>query len=307
VDGTQSVTGLSIADTIHKLSRFAEEGYQGSDLIAIRSDGIGIYGYADPTDGPMIVNPPLLIPNGAKVGDSGSASSTMYVWATEHWQPAGTVNGFWELVGAGPVTTIAGRFRDCILVRWGVDVPGEGEMVNYIWYARGVGAVKRCEVGNAEWEEAMGATIGGVTTPSELPPNAPATASIPQGVTFGFDFSAGASTALPDDQDLIYIYNSPQDAYIRGFDVNGVSRTIGQGDYGFESIRSYSTFLPPEWDLWGQMWGQDFWVLGIGWDAIEGTTVVRTREGRYALVHITSATPTDLGIEYVYPYGFFGR
>jgi hypothetical protein len=305
VDGTQFLSGLPIADTVYKLSRYDAAGYQGSDLIAIRTDGIGIYGHTDPVDGPMVVNPPLLIPNGAKVGDSGSGSATMHVWAGDHWQAMGTVNGFWELVAAGPITTSAGHFRDCILIRWGVDVPGMGEMVNYSWHARGVGVVKWCEADDSDWEEMMGATIGGVTIPADLPPNTPVSASIPQGASFGFDFSAGASTALPDDQDLSYVYVSAQDAYVMSFDPNGVSRTIGQGQYDFESIRAYSTFLPPDWYLRGQAWLHDCWVLGIGWDAIEGTTVVKTREGNYALVHITSATPTELGIEYVYPYGFF--
>jgi hypothetical protein len=305
VDGTQFLSGLPITDTVYKLSRYDAAGYQGSDLIAIRTDGIGIYGHTDPVDGPMVVNPPLLIPNGAKVGDSGSGSATMYVWAGDHWQAMGTLDGFWELVAAGPITTSAGRFPDCVLIRWGVDVPGMGEMVNYSWHARGVGVVKWYEVDDSDWEEMMGATIGGVTIPADLPPNTPVSASIPQGASFGFDFSAGASTALPDDQDLSYVYVSAQDAYVMSFDPNGVSRTIGQGQYDFESIRAYSTFLPPDWYLRGQAWLHDCWVLGIGWDAIEGTTVVKTREGSYALVHITSATPTELGIEYVYPYGFF--
>jgi hypothetical protein len=306
VDGTQFLSGLPITDTVYKLSRYEAEGYQGSDLIAIRTDGIGIYGYADPVDGPMVVNPPLLIPNGVKVGDSGSTSTTMYTWETDHWQSVGAASGFWGLAAAGPVTTSAGHFPDCVLIRWGVDIPGEGEMVNYSWYARGVGVVKWCEVNDSDWVEMMGATIGGVTIPADLAPNSPVSSSIPQGVSFGFDFSAGASTALPDDQDLSYVYVSAQDAYIVSFDPNGVSRTIGQGQNDFETIRAYSTFLPPQWDLRGQAWMHDCWVLGIGWDAIEGTTVVKTREGRYALVHITSATPTELGIEYVYPYGFFG-
>jgi hypothetical protein len=112
--------------------------------------------------------------------------------------------------------------------------------------------------------------------------------------------------ALPDDQDLSYIYNGDQDALVRSFDAAGVSRFIAAGDYGFETVRAYSTFLPPEWDLWGQAWTQESWILGIGWDSIEGTTVVQTREGRYALVHITAANAGQLDIEYVYPYGFFG-
>ncbi|MFB3880333.1 MAG: S-layer homology domain-containing protein [Armatimonadota bacterium] len=307
VDGTQSVTGLGITDTIYKLSRFAEEGYQGSDLIAIRTDGIGIYGYADPVDGAMVVNPPLLIPNGAKVGDSGSSSTTMYVWATDHWQSLGAMDGFWELVAAGPVTTSAGHFRDCLLIRWGAQPPGMEEMTTYSWYARGIGVVKRAEVGDAEWEELMGATIAGETTPADIAPNTAAVATIPPGESVGFDFSAGAMAALPDDQDLSYIYNGAQDASVRSFDANGVSRFIAQGDYGFESVRAYSTFLPPQWDLWGQAWTQQSWVLGIGWDSIGGTTVVRTREGDYALVHIAAANATQLDIEYVYPYGFFAE
>jgi hypothetical protein len=303
VDGVQSVSGLGITDTVYKLSRYQEDGYQGSDLIAIRTDGIGIYGYADPVDGPMVVNPPLLIPNGAKVGDSGTGSTTMYLWAGDHWEAMGTVDGFWELVAAGPVATSAGRFPDCLLIRWGVDVPGIGEMITYSWYARGAGAVKRCEVGDAEWEEMMGATIGGITIPADPAANTPISASIPEGESFGFDFSAGAATAVPDDQDLSYLYLGAQDAYLHSFDGNGVSRFIGHGQYDFESIRAYSTFLPPDWDIWGQVWAQDWWVLGTGWDELQGTTVVKTREGHYALVRVTSATPTELGIEYVYPYG----
>jgi len=306
VDGTQFLSGLPITDTVYTLSRHEAGGYDGSDLIAIRTDGIGIYGFVDPLDGPMVVNPPLLIPNGATVGGSGEATTTMYAWATDHWESVGAVDGFWELADAGPVTTSAGHFPDCILIRWGATSPGMEEIVSYAWYARGVGVVKRYEVGRAQWSEVMGATIGGETIPADIAPNTAAVASIPPGESVGFDFSAGAMAALPDDQDLSYIYNGDQDALIRSFDAAGVSRYIAAGDYGFETVRAYSTFLPPAWDLWGQTWTQESWILGIGWDAIEGTTVVQTREGRYALVHITAANASQLDIEYVYPYGFFG-
>ncbi len=307
VDGTQFVSGLGITDTVYKLSRYDSDGYNGSTLIAIRDSGIAFYGHVESDGSVFVVNPPLLVPNGAKVGDSGTAPSTMYTWETDHWQTAGSVVGFWGLPEAGPVTTSAGHFRDCVLLRWGVEAEGLEGMVNYLWCARGVGPVKTYGVGRSGWEEATGATIGGVSFPADIAPSTPIDATIPQGSAIGFDFSSGMPVAQPDSQDLQYIYSSAQNAHVESFDAAGVSRSIGQGQYGFESLRAYSTFLPPDWDLSGQAWSIQQWVLGIGWDAIEDTMVVRTREGDYALIHITSATSTELGIEYVYPYGFFGE
>jgi hypothetical protein len=307
VDGIAILSGLPITDTVYMFSRYQANGYDGAELMAIRSDGIGLYGYDDPSSGLMVVNPPLVIPNGAMVGDSGELSSTFYLWATNHWEPGGAVEMFWQLADARPVTTSAGRFDDCVLVRWGASSPATGDTIEYCWYARGVGIVKRYQVDRGEWDELMGAAIGGQTIPADLAPATPVDASIPQGASIGFDFSAGAASALPGDQDLNYLYNSSQDALIHSFDTSGVSRYIGDGQYSFESIRPYATFLPPAWDLFGQAWMQEAWVLGVGWDTLENTAVVNTREGRYALVYIRAISASQLDMTYVYPYGFFGQ
>jgi hypothetical protein len=38
---------------------------------------------------------------------------------------------------------------------------------------------------------------------------------------------------------------------------------------------------------------------------VNGICVVKTREGRYALVHVKGATGASVSIDYVYPYGWF--
>jgi hypothetical protein len=305
IDGTQVVTGLGIDDTIYKISWYESEGYDGSELVAIRPDGVALYGFVDPSDGPVVVNPPLLLPNGRMVGESGSESSTLYVWATDHWQDAGTVEAEWQLLAAGAIRTPAGYFPDCLLVRWAADMPEGEHMASYSWFARGLGAVRESEVGSSDWDELIGATILGVTTPETLPGTVPVTAFIDEGASMGFDFSAGVNVAQPDDQDLSYSYLGAELAVIDSFDPAGISRYIGHGEYDFEAIQTYSTFLPPERDLWGQVWSSEGMLLGLEWSALEETTVVKTREGGYALVHIVDVTPTQLEVEYVYPYGWF--
>jgi hypothetical protein len=305
IDGTQFLTGLDIDDTVYTMSWYGSEGYDGAELVAPRPDGVALYGFVDPSEGPMVAKPPLVLPNGSIVGDSGVGSGTLYAWLIDHWESVGTLNAEWQLLNAGAVSTPAGYFPDCILVRWAVDVAEEEHMVSYSWLARDLGPVRQYEVGGQDWDELMGATILGATTPDTIPGIAPVTAFVDEGTAVGFDFSAGTNVAQPDDQDLNYLYVDPSLASIHSFDPTGVSRYIGHGEYDFEAIQTYSTFLPPGWDIWGKAWWSEGIVLGSGWSALEETVVVKTREGRYALVHIVDATPTQLEIEYVYPYGWF--
>ncbi len=307
VDGIEVVDALGITDDVYKLSRYEVNGYAGSNLMAVRDDGIAIYGYRDPSTGAMVVNPPIIIPNGAVVGDSGSGDSTAYTWATDHWQSAGTIHGTWELLDAGPVTTSAGRFDDGVLVRWSASGDAIGATTHYDWYARNAGIVKTYEVGQSQWTELVGASIGDVTVPEVLPNGIQVDASIPEGSGLGFDFSSGGAVASPDDQDLSYIYNTSQDASVRSFDLHGISKYVGQGEFGFSSLEVYGTFLPWSWDLQGEAWSQDSWVLGIGWDSLENSVLVKTREGGYALVAVTGISAGQLDITYIYPYGFYGQ
>ncbi|HUU53887.1 MAG TPA: S-layer homology domain-containing protein [Armatimonadota bacterium] len=305
VDGTQFLGGLGISETVYKMSWYGSEGFEGSDLVAVRADGVARYGFVDPSDGPMVANPPLFIPNGYGVGDSGTGTSTLYVWAVDHWENAGSMDGSWEIVAAGPITTPAGRFPDCLLIRWAVQPPGLDPIVSYGWLARGIGMVRQYEVGEGEWEELMGATILGATTPDTIPAVAPVTDFVSQGAGVGFDFSAGTNVAQPEEQDLKFLYYGSANALMQSFDAGGISRYIGHGEYDFGTIREYSTFLPPEWDVWGDVWWTEATLLSVGFDASEETAVVKTREGRYALIRIVDVTATQLEIQYIYPYGWF--
>ena len=179
-------------------------------------------------------------------------------------------------------------------------------MIQYAWLAKGIGPVMEFEAGEGEWSEITGATIGGVTTPADPAPATKETATITAGASLGFDFSAGAMAALPDDQDLTYVYTSATDAVMESFASDGISRYIGYGDWDFLSLYTYSTFLPPDWDLHGWTWWQSASVLDATWDNIDDSVVVKTRDGNYALVHVVAATGVGLDIEYVYPYGWFG-
>jgi hypothetical protein len=252
----------------------------------------------------MAANPPLVIDNGISIGDSGSDTTTAYVWVIDHWEPAGSVSAQWELLTAGPVATSAGYFPDCILFRVAITPPGEDTMVQYVWFARGIGPVIEYYVGEPRWSKTTGAAIDSITVPPDPAAATVETATITQGATLGFDFSADGMAALPGDQDLSYVYTTATDAVVEGFTTSGLSRYLETGDWGFLSLHTYSTFLPPEWDLWGFGWSDSMIVLGASWDAIDDMLVVKTREGYYALVHITDATPTGLDIEYIYPYGW---
>ena len=305
VPSTEDLSGLGVTDTVYRVIRYMDDAADGADFWASLPTGLARYGHWDPGV-TIAVNPPLVTPNGISIGDSDSGTSTVYVWEVDHWESAGSISGAWELVAAGPVATSAGYFPDCILLRYEITLPGEEAMILYLWLANGIGPVMEFESGEGEWSEITGATIGGTTTPADPTPAAVETATITPGASLGFDFSAGAMAALPDDQDLTYIYTSATDAVVEGFASDGVSRYVGHGEWDFLSLHTYSTFLPPDWDLLGWTWWQSASVLDETWDSIDSSIVVKTRDGNYALVHVVDATGGGLDIEYVYPYGWFG-
>ncbi|MBN1460496.1 MAG: S-layer homology domain-containing protein [Armatimonadetes bacterium] len=305
IPSTEDLSGLGVTDTVYRVLRYTGDAADLADYWASLPEGLARYGHWDPDSGDVAVNPPLLVSNGISIGDSDSQSSTLYAWAVDHWESVGAISGGYTLVAAGAVGTSAGYFPDCILLRYELTPPGDDTFVQYVWLARGVGPVLEYEVNDGEFCETMGATIGGVTVPPDPATAVVESATITEGFASGFDFSADGMAALPDDQDLTYVYVSATNAGIESFDSSGLSRCLGQGDWDFISLHSYSTFLPPEWDLWGWTWWSAAPVLETEWDGTDSVVVVKTREGRYALVHITDITPTGLNIEYVYPYGWF--
>jgi hypothetical protein len=305
VPSTEDLSGLGVTDTVYRVLRYSGNVAECADFWASLPGGLARYGYWDPGM-TMAVNPPLVTSNGMSIGDSESGTSTAYLWNVDHWETAGTIFAQCGLLAAGPVAAPAGYFPDCILLRYEIAPPGEDTIVQYLWLARGIGPVLEHELGDGDWSEITGATIDGITVPPDPAPAVVETATISEGAALGFDFSADGMAALPDDQDLSYVYTSATDAGIESFEVSGISRYIGEGAWDFLSLHTYSTFLPPDWDLWGWAWWQSAAVLATSWDAIDDMFIVKTREGQYALVHITDATPTGLDIEYVCPYGWFG-
>jgi len=305
VPSTEDLSGLGVTDTVYRVIRYMGEAADGADFWASLPTGLARYGHWDPGT-TIAVYPPLVTPNGISIGDSDSGTSAAYVWATDHWELAGSIAGAWELVAAGPVATSAGYFPDCILLRYDITPPGEEAMIQYVWLAKGIGPVMELEAGEGEWSEITGATISTVTTPADPAPATVETATITAGASLGFDFSSDGMAALPDDQDLTYIYTSATEATIESFISDGVSRYVGYGDWDFLSLHAYSTFLPPDWDLHGWAWWQSASVLDETWDNVDDSLVVKTRDGNYALVHVLAATGGGLDIEYVYPYGWFG-
>ena len=305
VPSTEDLSGLGVTDTVYRVIRYMADTADGADFWASLPTGLARYGHWDPGT-TIAVYPPLVTPNGISIGDSDSGTSAAYIWEVDLWAYAGSISATWELVAAGPVATSAGYFPDCILLRYDITPPGEDTMIHYVWLAKGIGPVMESEAGEGEWSEITGATIGGVTTPADPAPATKETATITAGASLGFDFSAGAMAALPDDQDLTYIYTSVTEAVMESFASDGISRYIGYGDWDFLSLYTYSTFLPPDWDLHGWTWWQSASVLDATWDNIDDSVVVKTRDGNYALVHVVAATGIGLDIEYVYPYGWFG-
>jgi hypothetical protein len=168
-----------------------------------------------------------------------------------------------------------------------------------------VGLVRSYEIGDSSWCDLMGGTVDGETVPPDPAPALLRVGVITEGTTNGFDFGTGMMVAQPADQDVQYISSGPSDAVIQSFASGGISWYIGEGIYDFPAYRRYSTFLPPDYDIWGSLWGSPLGVLSDTYDYTGGTMVVKTREGSYALVHITDATTGALSIEYVYPYGWF--
>ena len=305
VPSTEDLSGLGVTDTVYRVLRYMGEAADGADFWASLPAGLARYGHWDPGM-TIAVNPPLVTPNGISIGDSDSDTSAAYMWVVDHWAYGGSISGAWELVAAGPVATSAGYFPDCILLRYDITPPGEDAMIQYVWLAKGIGPVMELEAGEGEWSEITGATISTVTTPADPAPATVETATITAGASLGFDFSAGAMAALPDDQDLTYIYTSATDAMMESFASDGISRSIGYGDWEFFSVYTYSTFLPPDWDLHGWTWWGSASVLDATWDNIDDSVVVKTQDGNYALVHVVAATGVGMDIEYVYPYGWFG-
>jgi len=304
VPSTEDLSGLGVTDTVYRVIGYSGNAADEADFWANLPEGVARYGHWEPGT-TIAANPPLVTPNGISIGDSGSDTTPLYVWDVDHWESAGTASAEWQLFSAGPISTAAGYFPDCILLRWQITIPGDDLYVQYVWLAKGIGPVMEYELGDFEWTEITGATIDGITFPPDPAAAVVETATITQGASLGFDFSADGMAALPDDQDLSYVYTAATDAVIESFDTNGVSPYIGYGEWDFLSLHTYSTFMPPNWDIWGQAWWSSASVLASTWDAVDSTVVVRTREGRYALVHITDATPAGLNIEYVYPYGAF--
>lgn len=305
VADTLDLSGLGVSDTVYAVDIYEGDEYRGADLLGTTAEGFARYGFKESNGIAVVAVPPLLIPNSAVLGDSGSGDSSLYQGQPGDWQYVGEADGYWAVLDAGPITTDAGYFPDCLHIWWRAE-SSEGDVSAYEWLARGIGPVKVCETDEPRWGETMGAVIFGDRIPEQLPPATGWSArQIDESDTWGFDFSAGAMTADAGQQDLQYVYYGAGDARFESFQAEGVCRFIGHGEYDFNSYMRFATYLPPERDIWGEVWSEAVNVLdGGGWQD-DKVLVAETREGNYVLVYITDVDATRASIHYVYPYSWY--
>ena len=305
VGDTLDLSGIGIGDTARVVDIYEGTEYEGADLLGVTAEGFAWYGFMEPNGIALAAVPPLVIPDGVSLGESGSIESDIYQGQPGDWQYVSEVDAYWAVLDAGPMRTDAGYFPDCLLIWWRVEDPEEAFSA-YEWLARGVGPVKVCQTDLARWGETMGAVILGDRIPEQLPPASGWSArQIDESDTLGFDFSAGAMTADAAQQDIRYVYYGAADARLESLAPDGVCRFIGHGEYDFSSYTRFATYLPPELDIWGAVWSEAVNVLdGGGWQD-DKVLVAKTREGNYALVYITDVDATRASIQYVYPYSWY--
>lgn len=305
VSGTLDVSGLGITDTVRKVEINEADEYWGSDLMAVTADGLKRYGFEEPDGTAMVAESGLLIPDGVQIGDSGSLTTDVYGGQPGAWAFLGEMDAEWAVLDAGPVTTSAGHFPDCLLIWWSADTPEE-TVSTYEWLARGVGPVKTYETNTPSWQELMGAVIVGSRIPQPMPPTTSThVRHITEGTSVGFDFSAAGMTSNPDDMDLQFVSYDADNAVAQSTISDGISTYIGYGDYDYMSYWRFQTYIPPDMGIWGDMWYDAVDVRDDGTDKVGHVFVVKTRDGLYALVKVTNVTETTLSIEYAFPYSWF--